>query len=198
GARTGDQELALSSTAPARTEGSRVDIDRSGLIERYDLAASSLEQSFVLATRPVANGDVSVRLSIETELEVVLAADGLDFTNEYGRMHYGGARVTDAAGREVALEIALEAQRVELRVPQSFLDEAVFPVTIDPTVTVFSLDATGYNDHDPDVGYDVTTDHYLAVYEEDYSATDHDVYSMLFTSDGTVVYQSYMDSSTAY
>src|SRR5262249_42160608 len=65
-------------TARAPTfAGLRVEYDRGVAVERYDLDAAGLEQSFVFATRPQGSGDLVVRVRLATDLQVTADADGL-------------------------------------------------------------------------------------------------------------------------
>jgi hypothetical protein len=195
-ARRGAAAIALSAPEGVQRAGDRVELDRGALVERYDLSPSQLEQSFVFAHVPEADGDLVVRLRVDTELVAHAAADGVDLANELGRVHYGGAKVVDAAGRERTLESRIDAGAIELSVPADFVRGATLPITIDPVILVFGVDETGYNDYAPDIAFDALSDNYIIVYEEEYSATDHDVYAMLISGSTNVVAQAYIDSST--
>ena len=195
-ARRGAAAIALSAPHELARTGDRIDLDRGGLVERYDFSPAELEQSFVFAHVPEAEGDLSLRLHVESELEAHAVADGIDFSNELGRVHYGGARVVDAAGRELALEGRLEGGAIELSVPGGFLAGATLPLTIDPVLLVFAVDHTSYNDFAPDIAFDAQSDNYIIVYEEEASATDHDVYAMLISGSTNLVAQGYIDFTT--
>jgi hypothetical protein len=197
GAERGDAPVALVSAHPAERTGARVDIDRGGLVERYDMAPDHLEQSFVFESLPAAAGDLVVRLNVETELAMRPdGSGGIDFSNDLGRVHYGGAKVFDAAGREEALVGVLEDGRYELRVSESFLAGATFPVVVDPVLLVFTVDDSGDHDYDPDVAFDALSNRYIVVYEEEASATDHDVYTRIFNGSGTLLSGAYVDVTT--
>jgi hypothetical protein len=195
-ARRGGASIVLSATSEPKRTGTRVEIDRGGLVERYDLAPDELEQSFTFASLPANDGDLVVRVRVDTELESHAAPDGIDFANELGRVHYGAAKVVDARGREQALDGVLVDGRIELRVPQDYVAEAALPVTIDPVLNVFAIDHSSAVDHDPDVAFDALSNNYLIVYQEDHSASDHDVVAELWSGAANFITYTYIDSST--
>lgn len=196
-ASVGGSALALDAGVPATREGHALSFARGSFVERYDVAPQSVEQSFVFESLPQA-GELVLTLAVESELVAKQDAQGIRFANELGEVRYGRARVLDAAGHALELEEELDGAQLSIRVPASFLVEASFPVTIDPTISVFALDHAPIEDYLPDVAYDPTTGHYLTVEEEWYSSSDHDVYTLLTDSAGTIVGTGYADFTTDY
>ena len=70
-------------------------------------------------------------------------------------------------------------------------------MTIDPVISTFAIDTSTQDDLLPDVAYDSSTNHYLAVYEEVFSASDHDVRVRLLNSTGGIITSGYADSTSA-
>ncbi len=196
-ARVGGSTLPLDAGVPAARDGHALTYQRGSLVERYDVAPQSVEQSFVFQSLP-QQGELVLELAVESELAATQDAQGIRFGNELGEVRYGRATVLDAAGHSLELEQQLDGTRLSIRVPASFLAEASFPVTIDPTISVFALDHSLIEDYLPDVAYDPATGNYLTVEEEWYSSSDHDVYTVLTDSFGTIIGGGYADYTTDY
>jgi hypothetical protein len=168
--------------APAQRDGNVVRYERGGLSEIYELAPDSIEQKFVLATRPDAQGDLVLRLSAESELEKRElsersgpAAACIEFANELGAVRYGRATAVDAAGHSAPAQTTTTAEGIQIRVASEFVESASFPLTIDPIVSTFSIDTNLPDAFLPDCTYDYTNQCWLVVHEEIFSASDHDV-----------------------
>jgi len=170
---------------PAR-DGERIEYDRGGLVEVYDLGPDSVEQSFVLERLPAA-GELVLRIAVEGDLAPGEQPEGLEFRSELGAVRYGRATVVDAAGRRASAPTTLAPGGIEIRVPAEFLARAAFPVTVDPLVTTFSVDATAWDTLESDVAYDATTNRMVVVYERVFSAADHDVVASVRDDAGALV-----------
>ncbi|HEV8111846.1 MAG TPA: hypothetical protein VGR31_03665 [Planctomycetota bacterium] len=193
----GGEPVRFDGHAAATHSAQRVEFDRGGVVEVYDLAARSVEQSFVFSELPAA-GDLVVRMNVTTDLSVAGAADGVRFSNELGSVTYTGATVVDAHGRSAALAASSNGTSLELVVPGAFLASAAYPVVIDPVISTFPVDTTSPSDYSPDTAYDFGFNRYLVVEEETFSGTDHDVYATLLDSTGGFVNAGYVDSSGDY
>jgi hypothetical protein len=172
-------------------EGDRVSIPRGSLVETYELALDSMEQTFVLAARPA--GDLRVVVDVESELAASETEHGLELAGEHGRVRYGRASGKDANGALVPLSTHFETGKVVIDVPESVLASARFPFTIDPIVSTFVIDDTTFDDLAPDVAYDFATNRWAVVYEEVFSATDGDCYIQLLNSSGVGISADYID-----
>lgn len=196
----GERTVELSSSRGARRNGDRITIDRGSVIEAYVITATQIEQTFRFE-RSEGAGELIVRLAVQSELGVSVKQDGaLEFANDLGGVRYGRALVVDAAGHKAAMETSWRGGAIELRVPEAFLSEAVFPVTIDPTLSTFVVPAGGsvLSVFHPDVAYDLASDRYAAVYEEAYSATDHDIFVATFDALAQTISTDYIDYTTSY
>ncbi|MCP3917776.1 MAG: hypothetical protein GY711_19705 [bacterium] len=195
GVRAGGEEVPFHEEVRAELAGSRVSLERGPLTERYDLAPESVEQSFELP-HALGQGDVEVRIAIETELAVEPDGGAFVFHGEHGHVRYGAATVLDAGGRTLALETEWDGAVLALRVPAAFLAESKWPVVIDPVVSTFSIDTYGANLYAPATAYDAGTDSFLTVYQEQFSGSDSDMYARRITIDGTALGDGYIDNST--
>src|SRR5262249_46565111 len=153
--------------------GGAITIDRGAVLESYVIGPAQIEQTFRFEKSP-GPGDLVVRLAVETELQVRAGSDGgLELANDRGGVRYGRPEVVDSQGRRAAMESAWRDGGIELSVPGAFLEEAAFPVTIDPVLVSFPFMEGGpfLQDLRPDVAYDVASDLWAVVYEEVYSTT---------------------------
>jgi hypothetical protein len=192
----GQVELAAA-RAPVR-QGQSVLLDHGSLIERYEISAAGVEQTFVFGALPKGGGDLTLRVRVTTDLLPDQGRGGLSFRNDLGSVGYGVARLRDAAGRSTPLEERFDDGCIELRVPAATLADAVYPIAIDPLIAAFPVTSQPIVEHQPDIAYDAISHRYLVVWEQDFSATDHDVYSLQFDVTGAPVANSLqaIDSTT--
>ncbi|MEZ5989707.1 MAG: hypothetical protein R3F30_11380 [Planctomycetota bacterium] len=138
--RRGDAELVVAGRVPTPVRADlRFEYRHGNFVEAYDLGRDGIEQSFVLPTRPAGQGDLVVAGRLRTPL---LAEDRgwahapIAFVDEAGVdvLGYGAAFAVDAAGDRVALDTRKAGDRIELRVPEAWLETATFPVVVDPII----------------------------------------------------------------
>ncbi len=195
--RAGDRALTFDGQARAEREQNRVTYDRGGLIEQYDLALDSVEQTFVLASAP-APGDLVIRLALDSDLATGETAGGLELSNELGAVRIGRADVLDAAGSRLESTTTLVAGAIEVRVHSSALALANWPVKIDPVVSTFTINGATTDDYNARVAYDVDSNRWAVTYEETYSSTDHDIYAQLVDASGSTILSGAVDFTTNY
>jgi hypothetical protein len=183
----GGENLAFDAqTKPTRSE-STISYDRGSFLESYRLLPDSMEQLFVFESLP-SEGDIVVRMGVGTTLAFSDTPEGFRFAKGASFVQYGKAVAIDAEGARAPAATTWEDGSIEIRVPDAFLATAALPVTIDPLVTTFFPDVDpAYDDFAPDVSYESGSDHYLFVYEEAFSAVDHDVWSLEYDSSGVRV-----------
>ncbi len=162
-----------------------------GIEETYDVTEAGIKQSFVFAERPTGEGDLVVRLTLDTELR----ADAGTFTDGVTLFHGANPVVgigqvvgIDAAGLRQAGELRYDGTHLDLVLPSAFVDTASYPLVLDPLIASrYTLDAGSGRDTDPQVAYDDTTGHYLVVWTYEVSATDHDIYAQRTNTGGQPV-----------
>ncbi len=188
----GGQTIEVDQHSAPQITGERVEYQRSPTVtERYDVLVAGLELSYLFDTQPKGRGDLVVRLAIDTELEAQSGAftDGLSFrVNEATHGMTGGvdiAAVTgiDAVGRTTAGSIRFDGEYLSLVLPDAFVTNATYPLTLDPLIGGTGSAGVSFDDYVPDVAYDLTTDKYLVTWEFRVSATDTDVWAI--TIDGS-------------
>lgn len=172
----GGESVDLAQGVPAQRDGDVVSIDHGACTEQYVITADAIEQRFVFATLPT-RGELTVSIDVATELVARPADGGFVFGNEYGSVRYGSAVAVDARGARVDVAAHLADGRLDLTVPAGFVSTAVLPLVIDPLTSTIAVDTDTDSDWKADVAYDPTTNAFLVVYEEQFSATDHDVYA---------------------
>jgi hypothetical protein len=122
-----------------------------------------------------------VRLAVESELVGAVSSDGLVWANELGAVTYSSAVAIDAHGRRFAAPTSLVDGVVELRVPASFLADAVLPLTIDPVLATYTPSGSPmFDDYDPDIAYDDSNGCFCIIWNRVFSATDHDTWAEMF------------------
>lgn len=195
--RAGTESIPFDADASPSRDGERIEFDRGAVRETWDLRTDSVEQSFVLE-RPIGGGDLVVELSVETDLERAEDAEGLVLRSDLGFVRYGRAVAIDARGERSDAPTTWLGDRIEIRVPAERVAAARWPLVIDPVIWTFAVD-TSSDDHVlPEVACDATTLRNLVVYERNFSATDHDVYSSLINMFGSQFGFAYIDVTTDY
>lgn len=194
-AKVGGVSIELVSPARASRADSVVTIDRGVIDERYEAGVEHIEQTFVIESLP-SQGDLHLRVRVQTELAAVAHANEFVFANERGGVRYGHASVLGARGEKIAVGTKLVDGAIEIDVPAALVEAAGLPLVVDPIISVFSIDQ--YQDQfAPDVAYDATNDVYLVVEEEKFASVDDDVYTIRLSSSGAHAGAAYADVTTA-
>jgi len=172
---SGGASVEFVASVPATRDGDVVAFERGSFVEQYVVAADSIEQRFVFDTLP-SRGELVVSIDVASELASRSDDAGFRFENELGHVRYGRAFALDARGTKVGIESRLEGGRIELVVPAAFVATAELPLVIDPLTSTISVDVDSESEWQSDVAFDDTFNAFLVVYEDQFSATDHDVY----------------------
>lgn len=176
--------------------GTSISYDRGAFTERYLISPNGIEQTFVfdeLAQR----GEIVATIGVDTAFERRSDADGFRFENEHGHVRYGRAFALDARGRKDAVDACLVSGSIEIRVPAERVVDALLPLTIDPVISTFSVRDTSIDEFDADTAYDATHAAYLTVFEEVFSANDHDVRAVRHSASGQFVAWQTIDISAS-
>jgi hypothetical protein len=194
-ATSNGHSIPLAPITGAERDGDRVVIHRGPVDEVYELTVDGLEQDFVVAERP--QHDLHLFVSLASEMAFAQRDDGFEFTNELGAVRYGQASVREAGGNRHALATSAVEGGVRIDIGADYLATARFPLVVDPVVFTQPLDTTTYDDYHCQVAFDGATDHFLYVYQEQVTLSDHDVYSEMVTSAGVSFSGGYVDNSVA-
>jgi hypothetical protein len=182
----GGRPIAFDRAATAGHDGTRVTFDRGCLVERYATNLDSVEQEFAFTSVP-SGGDLSLEIDVETTLAAVETADGLRWANELGAVSYTRAVVVDAVGNRTPVVTQRRDGAIEIRVPATVLENAAYPIVIDPVIGTFTVDSSVNDDLNPDIAYDLGAMQYQVVWERVFSLVDHDCYSQLQDVNGVTV-----------
>jgi hypothetical protein len=141
-----------------------------GITERYVVGDDYVEQLFVLSEPLALDGNLEVAGQFETALtpELVDPFKGVRFLDGgVDVLHYSGATVFDATGRETPAPLSLDGGRVTITVPEEWLAEASYPVTIDPRLEggLINVAYLTLDQDEPAVAYSTLSGQYLVVFE---------------------------------
>ncbi len=136
-----DGQLQQPNPARIASTANRVEYRMGALTEWYVNEARGLEQGFTLSTRPASSGSGPLVIALEmtgTLRPSLRSSSELVLLNSVGDavLDYGDLRAWDACGQRLTSTFAVEGDQVRLIVEDA---GAVYPVTIDPTVTQILL-----------------------------------------------------------
>ncbi|MBL8896477.1 MAG: hypothetical protein JNM84_02565 [Planctomycetes bacterium] len=162
-----------------------------GVTEAYDVLADAVEQTFVIEKRPPKIGDLVVEGRVATELRASAAEaahQALVFTDAAGNpiVRYSEAFAFDAAGRRTEVATGFDGETVRLVLSGSWLEHAVFPVTVDPLTNAYLLSSyPGRGAENPSVHREDESPllNTMVTYSRAFSAGDYDVYASLGAAD---------------
>ena len=190
-ARRGGVQLVGGQAVMPKQDGERVDFDRGAIVERYLISNSGFEQRFRIAERPAGHGDLRLVMRVAgnvTATAVVPEHRAIAFRHDdVDVIRYGEARVLDRGGHQQPIATGYDGHgRLELIVPASFLDQAVYPVTVDPAVgPIVNPGGPSFDDTNPDVVFaPVYGDQYFVVWQREFSPTNIVLRAQRFDRDG--------------
>ncbi|MCR9244235.1 MAG: hypothetical protein NXI31_04330 [bacterium] len=173
---SGRESQMLTAAAPKRRMADLVtQFVRGDVTEVYEVRADGLKQSFVFANKPAGQGDLVVRGELDTNMVLGGAnSTGIRFDATHGHVTIGRVIGWDATGRQVEGSLRLDGPVLEMRLPGSFVDTAVAPITLDPVIGSTNTVSSG-DEYRPDVAYDASNDVFLVVWYREVSSTDVDI-----------------------
>ena len=201
--RCGEVEL-LGARAVARHDAQRYEVERGGVLERYDVRQEGIEQSFRIEQRPAGGGELVVEGAITTPFTAapVQARHGglLFFAEGAPAMNYGAAFAIDANGRRSDVATSFDGERVRLHVDAAFVATAAFPLTIDPLTTNAAVRTSTQPILDTTcccASVQGIQRVYFAVVRE-FSATDRDAYGFISNDNPSSFLDVFSDVTTSW
>ena len=169
------------------------------VVEAYQARDVGVQHSFTFQEALPGEGDLVIRLHLNTSLRpVVLSAEqGVLFypaaapakATSGAVLRYSGALVSDAEGREIYADLALQGRQLTLSVPAAWLADAAYPVVVDPVIgdPILVSDPRAMQG-ELDVAYNPDDDEYLVVWSGyDTGGASSDLQGQRVEGDGTVV-----------
>jgi len=151
------------------SEENRVTYFRTPLIkEIYEVRKDGVEQSWIIEQPLTDNsGDMIINGMLTTQLHPRSNnKGGIDFFNKSGDYvtTYSNVTVIDKEGKKIILSPRYEDSRLTITVPEKWLDEAVYPVVVDPVLGAdIRVDNLATTDNYPAIAFDGTN--YLIVWQ---------------------------------
>jgi hypothetical protein len=104
--------------------------------ERFEAKPEGLEHSLLFEGPVGTDGELVVRLNLESEHQALLEGQELLLVDDTGTaiVRFGGVTGIDAAGRTCTGSLRLVADQLEYVLPDAFLAEATWPVLLDPLI----------------------------------------------------------------
>src|SRR3972149_798760 len=135
--------------------------------EIYEVRKDGVEQSWIIEQPFTDNsGDMIINGMLTTQLHPRSNnKGGIDFFNESGDYvtTYSNVTVIDKEGKRIILSPSYEDSRLTITVPEKWLDEAVYPVVVDPVLGAdIRVDTLTTTDNYPAIAFDGTN--YLIVW----------------------------------
>jgi hypothetical protein len=199
----GGQPLSL---APVATETSedRYETRYRDAREVYEIRPEGVEQLFVIPQRPAGSGELVVTGRIAGDLttpdraaehgDLVFSVDG-EATVRYGR-----AFAFDAAGQRIEIATSAERGLVRLHVPQSFVDAAQFPLTIDPLIgnALINSNFAGEPATSVELACSTVLDQVVVTFVRTFALGDADGFSLYGKKDFTGFNYHWIDNAPGY
>lgn len=184
-ASVGGMALAVPAALPVR-QGDQLRAQRGACVETFDLLPTAVEQSWTFAELP-NRGELRLALDVATELRGEDLGSDLQFHGPHGGVRYDRAVAIDALGNRCALALDLRGERIELVVPAAFVASAALPLVVDPFASTVPISFTGAYQGNSDLAFDYTTQEFLIVWQNAFSATDHDLWAQRLDLQQTVI-----------
>ncbi|MBI5852157.1 MAG: hypothetical protein HZB39_14175 [Planctomycetes bacterium] len=189
--RVGTDELLVDGRQPTtKATDWRFEYGFGAVVEAYDVRKEGVEQTFVLASRPLASGELRIAGRVTSELLAPsrgFAHAPLVFSHTDGTaiISYGAATAIDADGRRLPMDTAYEDGTVVLRLAAAELDAARFPLVVDPLLAnvIVSFDSSSRQASFPDVARDDTANQLMTVYGRLNAGGDYDAFARITADD---------------
>lgn len=216
----GTQEL-LSAAEPveATTQGNLVTLDYgNGLVEEYVAQDRGVEQRWRLQNATVAEGDLTIRVEVETSLSVEETADGFIFqvvnpaTDQLTPIiRYDRPLAIDAAqqtlwGQTQARLLGVTPDghnryQLIMTFPAEWVAQAQFPLLVDPLISgLLRLEqgSPAQNQQNIQIAYNPDDNEFLLVWQDYRNGNNWDIYAQRLDGDGALLGDNFVINSSAY
>jgi len=166
--RRGDQLILRADDATPARDHTRTTVTYQwpSASERFETRPIGLKQSYVFAQRPAGDGDLTVRLAVESTL-AAQDADGSQWRDPHGLgVDIGEVLGIDANGDRCTGSKRLVDGKLELSLPAQFVESARYPIELDPLISTATQALAGTDNDFPDVAYDAASDTYCVAWTQ--------------------------------
>ncbi len=166
--------------------GDKIIYHREYFTEEYILKSQTIEQQFII-NEPLPEGEsLTITGLIRSSGIFTKENNGWAWKNDLGQVTFSNVYVFDALDRSIPARMSVDASSTEIKVEAEDLEDAVFPVTIDPEIGTndFRISTFGSDGDltdlafDPAISYSSTKNKYLVVWEGN-SSSEHEIYGQL-------------------
>lgn len=190
--RVGNTSLVRDLTPDLTVQGNIISVNYSDeLSETYTPLHSGIEQCWVISKRPSASGALVICGKVRSPFAVISSPNGCDFVDRQGKavFSYGLVTVVDSKGSKYSCRPKIDHGTLTITVPKSYLDKAVFPITVDPVVgTEVQLCPTfsAAPENQEDIQICASQYGYLAVWQDSRGTNGTDIYACRLSATGQV------------
>ena len=173
-------------------EERRIEIPRArGVHEVLHARVEGLEHSFHFDEPLAGRGDLVVRGRLATDLVPLATGAGLAALelalDGVVRVQIQSILGIDADGRRADGTFRFDGEVVEYVLPAAFVDQASYPLILDPLYGGTETIAASFNEEEPSVAYDSATQTYLVAWTRFFSAFDSDIRAQRVALDSGLV-----------
>jgi hypothetical protein len=192
---SGGQWQVLDDHALPSLSGREVRYDRGALVEVWQLDPHGARQNFLLP-KPLGDGDLQLTIPIAGDMEPSRRQDGLAFESAHGvEVRYGDWLAVDASGRRISGASDLSGVAIRILLPSDFLEQADYPLWIDPLISSQPIDASPRNISSLDCAMDDSQDLLFTVHQEAFDPEDQDVIGRRYKLTGEFIDEVPIDIS---
>ena len=161
----------------------------SGIEERYEAQAQGIAQSFVFEEPLVGSGPLVVEFDLDTDLVAdVPRSSGSGILFEHagrGGVHIGEVTGIDAAQARAPGGLAIVDGKLELTLPEAFVDDAAYPLVLDPLIGgSFRVGDPAWSETAQDIAWEQDGSLYLVVWTRFYSLFNTDLLAQRISTGG--------------
>jgi hypothetical protein len=166
-----------------------------GLHERLEAKEAGVELSYRFDQRPAGSGDLVVRLELESSFgsAALSTPERLEFLAGpggcAGGVFVGAVTGISADGQRCAGSLGYRDGELSLHLPGAFVDQAAYPLLLDPLVgPLLTLSTEGVfsnnDDFRPDLAFEAASAQVLVAWERRVSASESRVFARRFSEAG--------------
>ncbi|HEX8698372.1 MAG TPA: Ig-like domain-containing protein, partial [Myxococcaceae bacterium] len=133
----GEQSLGTGQAQARVEEDGHLALVRGELVEHLRNGEQGVEQSWSFERAPAGQGDVLVRIPVQSLSYRGVTEGGLHFADARTGLgfRYGHATWVERSGRRTGLKAEFDQGHIRLRVPASLLESSEYPAVLDPIIS---------------------------------------------------------------